>query len=61
MVWKGKLTKKPGNPGINSDSEVTEYSSPFKVFQVIFNNGIFKILCDKTNRANKHREDSPSL
>jgi hypothetical protein len=37
-----------GNLGINSVSDITEHSSPFKINQVFFNSDIFKILSDKS-------------
>jgi hypothetical protein len=52
------------NPGINSNFDITEHSSPSKIFQAFFDNGIFKILCDETNRyatqqINKKKKDGP--
>jgi hypothetical protein len=53
------------NPGINSIFDNSEYISPLEVFQVFFNGGIFKILCDETNRyatqqINKNKKRWPT-
>jgi hypothetical protein len=53
LGWKGKQpVQKPSfsdNPGINSNFNINEHSSPFKIFQVFFNSDLFTTLCEKTN------------
>jgi hypothetical protein len=68
LGWKRKqLVQNPSfsiNSGKNSNSYITEYSSPFGIFQVISDSGMFKILCDKTKiyatqKINKKKKDGP--